>query len=420
MTIDGQDSTVEPPFVFGEKIQITPQAPAALAPSAPSIETSGDQITRALVNQGDTVRASWRFSLDAIRANIGYMSPEAKELMVWAFTWCIDVQHPLHFESFCERVDYKPNTVYKMFSGKYKHPTTSQLMDAPEDFVKNLRSFRRLEVLRAKQGQQKFVFMPTTNRIYWAIDQARKSRRPVMIYGGSQIGKTESFKQNCIDFNHGKTVLIEIEAVNGLRGLLQAIATKLGVSPNANTPDLIERICKALTPDMVLILDEVHLLANVYRKGSFFACMEQIRRIWDRVKFGLVLSYTDLGFEKAEKERKRELVQIFRRGVLQVNLGPAPTVEDVKALCTGYGFDWDLRREYIEVDKGVGDKPIAALRQLANENGITAIIERIRIANEIAADAGRLDVGWDDFLTAHFSVKKQSTVPATGWEKEAA
>ncbi|HEY0966956.1 MAG TPA: AAA family ATPase [Opitutaceae bacterium] len=403
----------------------TPISTAA-GPQASDVETPEVTTGRALVNQGDTVRASWRFSLDAVRSNIAYMSPDAKELLVWAFTWNIDKAHPLHFDSFCDSIGYAPNTVYKVYSGKYKHPTTDEnhpmfgkLMDCPAKLVKAIRDFRRLAIQRAKMGQQHFVHTPTAKRIYWAIEQARKSRRPVMVYGGSHIGKTETFKQNCVDFNHGKTVLIEIEAVNGLRGLLQAIAIKLGISPNANTPDLIERICKALTPDMVLILDEVHLLANVYRAGSFFACMEQIRRIWDRVKFGLVMSYTDLGFAKAEKERKRELVQIFKRGILQVNLGAAPTVADVQAIIESSGLEWSERHEEFTIS-GIKEKPFAALKQIAEENGIAAIIERIRFANELAADAQRDQCNWQDFLTAHFSIKQQAIAPATGWDKEAA
>lgn len=396
------------------------QSPITSEPDAqvPVVETA-QQTSRVLVNQGNTIRASWRFSMDNVRAHIAHMSPEAKELLVWAFQWCINSAHPVHFDEFCDRVGYAPNTVYKLYSGKYKHPESGLLMDAPEKLVTNIRSFRRLEISRAKLGTERFVHTPTAKRIYWAIEQARKSGRPVMIYGGSQLGKTESYKQNTIDFNHGKTVLIELEAVNGLKGLLQAIAEKLGISPNANTPDLIARIKKALTKDMVLILDEVHLLANVYRKGSFFACMEQIRRIWDHCRCGLVLSYTDLGFEKSEKERKRELLQVFRRSVLKVNLGPTPTAADVQAMVESYGLPWADAREFITLAKNIGDSPWEALRQLAAEEGFTAIIERIRMAHELAADQDREEITWQDFLTAHFAIKGQAIKPTTGWDKAA-
>ena len=40
-------------------------------------DESGRAVQAALRNAGDTVRASWPFSLDNIRSNIAYMSPEA-------------------------------------------------------------------------------------------------------------------------------------------------------------------------------------------------------------------------------------------------------------------------------------------------------------------------------------------------------
>lgn len=405
----------------------TPTSADATAPGNPQTtvavhteDTAAQQAARASVNVGNTVRASWRFSLDNVRANIRHMSPEARDLLVWAFLWCTDNAHPTHFENFCNRIQYAENTIYKIYSGKYKHPEDGSLMDAPAKLVKNLRDFRRLEISRSKLGAKQFYHTATAKRVYWAIDQARKSGRPVMIYGSSQIGKTEAFRQNTLDFNHGKTILVEIEAVNGLRGLLQAIAVKLGISPKANTPDLIERIKNAITSDMVLILDEVHLLANVYRKGSFFACMEQIRRLWDAKKFGLVLSYTELGYDRAEKERKRELMQIFRRGVLKVNLGSMPSVEDVQIVTEGLGLAWDERHERFEVAPNVSDTPWEALKQLAREEGLTSIIERGRMAHELAADDGRDAITWHDYLRAHFAIQKLPQAPATGWEKEAA
>lgn len=400
---------------------VTATSPETATPAdkqAQAVETAAKAAV-VQVNQGNTVRASWRFSMDNVRTHIAHMSPEAKELLVWAFQWCINPAHPVLFEEFCDRVQYAPNTIYKIYSGKYKHPESGLLLDAPDKLIKAIRSFRRLEIERAKLGTERFVHTPTAQRIYWAIDQARKSGRPVMIYGGSQLGKTEAFKQNTIDFNHGKTVLIEIEAVNGLKGLLQAIAEKLGISPNANTPDLIARIKKALTKDMVLILDEVHLLANVYRKGSFFACMEELRRIWDHCRCGLVFSYTDLGYEKAEKERKRELLQVFRRGVLRVNLGPMPTTEDVKAMVESYGLPWAEVHEEQRITARIVDTPFDALRQLAETEGFTAIIERIRMAHEVAANDSRESITWHDWLKAHFSILQQAKAPRTGWEKAA-
>jgi len=376
-------------------------------------DTRHDQAQRALTNQGDTVRASWRFSLDAIRGNIAYMSVEAKDLLVWAFNWCIDPAHPLRFADYCDRIGYSENTVYKIYSGKYRHPETNKLMDAPEKLVKALRDFRRLELQRAKMGRKQFVLTPTAKKFFWACDQARKSNSPVIVYGSSQIGKTEAARQYCIEGTHA--VLVELDAVGGLRGALRAIAAKVGVNPELCAEKLAERIKKALNPDMVLIIDEVHLLANVYRKRSFFQCIEQLRRIQDFTKCGMVLTFTLLKYGEVENERKRELEQAFNRSPHRVNLGASPSAADMRAICEAHGLPWDERNEQVTVAKDLVDTPCAVLQQLAGQ-GLKMIIERIRLGNELAADDNREQVSWQDFLRSHYAIEKNAQMPDSGWQ----
>jgi DNA transposition AAA+ family ATPase len=396
-------------------------ATAALPPATP--QTDDDLAGRALTNVGDNIRASWPFSLDSIRSNIAYMSPEAKELLVWAFTWCIDSAHPLRFDEFADRTGYSKNKFYKIYSGKDKHPTDDKehaqfgkLMEPSTALLDAVRKFRRIELERAKLGRALFVMTPTAKKIFHACDLARESQTPVILYGASQIGKTEALKQYCIENNHGRTVLVELEAVSGLMGVLKAIAEKLGISPNANTPDLIARIKKALTPDMVLILDEVHLLANTYRKGSFFACMEELRRIFDFARCGLVMTFTLLGYTMAETHRKRELEQIFRRGVHKMNLGDRPSTQDIAALADGWVLEMPTRGDTITIGSGpkaLTEQPYEMLKQLAQENGLKAIIERFRYGSKLA---GEEDLTWEHVVKAHFMILKNATPPAHGWQ----
>jgi DNA transposition AAA+ family ATPase len=391
--------------------------PHAADTQAPAVDTPSDQAARALVNQGDTVRASWPFSLDNLRVNLSHCSPEGRELLLWAFQWCIDPEHPLRLDELGQRVGYNQNTLYKVYSGKYLHPNSKQRLDVPANLVKELRSFRRNELSRAKLGRKKFVMTPTAKKIFTACDLARESQSPVFIEGASHIGKTEAFKQYCIENNHGKSRLIELEAVSGLGGLIRGVALVLGISPNGNNQDLTERIKRAITPDMVLIFDEIHLLANTYRKEAFFACMEWIRRLYDFKQFGLVMSFTPLGFAKAERERKRELEQIFRRGVHRYNLGDRPTVKDVTAVLESWDLDFPKRNEEVEVAIGSShftDTPHKILEQLSGEQGLKAIVERLRYAAKFAADT-EAKLEWEHFVRAHLIIAKNAATPEHGW-----
>lgn len=295
------------------------------------------------------------------------------------------------------------------------------MMDASPKLIAALKAFRKIEIQREKLGRASFVLTPTAKKVFYACDLARESQTPVFVFGASQVGKTEACKQYCIENNHGRTVLVELEAVNGLRGLLQAVAEKLGISPNANTPQLIDRIKKAVTSDMVIILDEVHLLANVYRKGSFFACMETVRRIFcDHAKCGLVLTFTGLGYKKAEDEKKRELEQIFRRGVHRINLGDRPTVKDVEAVTRAWGLDMPTAatETVIKLDRGaeIREKPVEMLGLLSRESGLKAIVERLRYGSKIAAGKGA-DLTWDDVVMANALINKNAAAPDHGWGK---
>ena len=72
-----------------------------------------------------------------------------------------------------------------------------------------------------------------------------------------------------------------MKAASGLGGMVRRISGQLGNADKGNVNDLIERIKHAVSPDMLLIFDELHLLMYTYRLGSFFACLEVLREIHD-------------------------------------------------------------------------------------------------------------------------------------------
>jgi DNA transposition AAA+ family ATPase len=265
-----------------------------------------------------------------------------------------------------------------------------------------------LERERFAGGRNEFVNTPTMKRIGTFCDLIRESQSPGFITGPSHCGKTTGLERYAQDNNHGRTVYIRMKAASGLGGMVRRIAEKVGVSSNANTADLIDRIKRACTPDMVLIMDEVHLLANTYRKASFFACIEVIREIHDEVGCGMVLCGTTLLLDKLQEGSHKEMEQILRRGVHRMNLPPVVAKYDIAPILEHWGLEFPKASLEIEI-QGITEKPFEILRQLAAKQGLKAICERLRYARKLAARAGKR-VTWGHFVEAHLTIAKQADV----------
>ena len=268
------------------------------------------------------------------------------------------------------------------------------------------REFLSLEAKRFTLGKTEFVLIPTARKIITALDLARESQSIVFIYGPSHIGKTWAAELHYTPANnHGKTIYCRMKAASGLGGMVRAMANAAGISDKSNTADLIQRLKNATSPNTLWILDEVHLLANTYRKGSFFACMEVIREIYDETECGMALIFTLLDDVKAASQR--ELQQLWRRGVHKVPLPLMPTKGDIGAILEHSGLEFPSKALTVTV-AGVVEQPYEILRQQARANGLKAITERIRYARKLSDKAHARNVTWHHFVEAHLIIEKQA------------
>ncbi len=353
---------------------------------------------------GNNVRASWPFSLHTVRANMTHCSPDRREAMISAFLWCIDEAHPVDKAEFASRIGYGENTVYKVFTGKYRNPDGTQI-DVPEKMAAAAANFVELERERLTGGGKGgFIMTPTARKIWTACDLARESQTPVMLFGRSHTGKTEALRHYASENNHGRTVYVRMKAACGLGGMVKRIGSRCGVSDKANTAALIDRIKNALTPDMVLILDEMHLLQYTYRVQSFFGCIEVIREIYDEVHCGMVICGTELLLEKINQGARGEMEQILRRGVHRLSV--SITRGDISAIAQNAGLEMPKAADVVTV-QGINEKPYALLQQLAKDHGLLAISERLRYGAKIAAR--RKDpISWASFVEAHLTIESLS------------
>ena len=365
-----------------------------------------ETITEDTESTGGTAasRGGWNYSADQIVTSTQHFQPEEREAMLSLFRWCIDPRHPIDFGDAANRLQCSTQLLYQLLTGKYRNPDKSP-KGPSADLIKRIRELLALEAKRFAGGKTEFVLIPTAKRIITALDLARESQTIVFIYGPSQIGKTWTAEQHYTPANnHGKTIYCRMKAASGLRGMVQAMANSAGISDKSNTADLIKRIKNATSPNTLWILDEVHLLANTYRKGSFFSCMEVIREIFDETECGIALLFTILDDVKAASQK--ELQQLWRRGAHKVPLPIMPTKGDLAAILEHNGLQFPEKDLKITVG-GIVEQPYEILRQQAKLNGLKAITERIRYARKLAnKKAG--PVSWMHFVDAHLRIQKQA------------
>ena len=373
-------------------------------------------IEAAKIQQGATARASWRVSSDKLHVFLRHCAPEKRELLHWAFLWCID--RNIYLDDFANQVGYDRKTIDKIITGAYRDPRTGKLYDIPDKLADAIRRFRKDQMAAAQLGDIDFVVTPTVQRIWTGVDLARESHTPVFIYGDSHIGKTWALEHYAVANNHGSTPMVRIPSSSGLGGMVRAIAKEVGISPNGSVTDLIERVKNGLAKNQVLILDEVHQLIYTYRKESFFACLEVLRSIYDHAKCGMVICTTNVFRARIEQERKAALEQLFRRGVHRVQLGDIVLAKDARLILEHHGLDWPAKGEEFEFPLPGGrkltEKPWEILRQLSKEEGLKALTERIRYARKFAAKE-KVKLNMRHFAQAHLTIAANAAAPASDW-----
>lgn len=362
-------------------------------------------------NTGDNVRASWKWSLHDVRTNMSHCTAERRKALIDCFLWSIDPKHPTTLAEFAEAVGYDRTVLTRLFQGKYTD-AAGKRFDIPEKMAAAARGWLSKQKKKFK-GREEFVLTPTAKKIWLLIDVCRQSRTVGFLTGRSHVGKTWALENYSVNNNHGSSPYIRMKAASGLGGMVKRIAAALGISDKGNTAQLIDYIKRALTPDMVLIFDEVHLLMYTYRIGSFFACLEVLREIHDETGCPMVLCATELLLEKMKGGQHTEMEQLLRRGIHKLPLPDMPTRADLEAILGHNGLAFPKRGDTTVV-QGITEKPYELLKQLAKVEGLLSITERIRYARTLAERAGK-EISWHYFVTADLTIRSNAQQEA-GWE----
>lgn len=368
-------------------------------------------------NNGNNVRASWNFSLHDVRVNLAHCNHEAKDVLVSCFLWSIDPKHPVSRAEFAQAIGADPSTVYRLYTGKYINPNTKERLQPPTKVVQAAKMWLARQ-RKAYTPQSDFILTPTAERVFRACRLAQESKSVAFLWGRSHIGKTWALEKFTGDNNHGRTIYVRMKAASGLGGMVRRINERCGNSDKCNTADAVDRIKAALSPEMLVIIDEVHLLQYTYRLSSFFACMEVIREIHDEVGCGMVLCGTQLLLEKMKAGSHGEMEQLMRRGVHKVQLPDLPTRGDLTAIFDHHGIPFPAKKDSLSLHvdgQHITEQPYDLLRQLAKVEGLKAICERLRYAERIASRS-RVPTAMAHFVEADVRIKANRHADLNDWE----
>lgn len=139
------------------------------------------------------------------------------------------------------------------------------------NFLQIVERLRRDSVLSAQAGKVPFVMTPTAELIFDYIDTRRAPDRVCkfgLIIGPTGSQKTATFKQYCVQNNHGACVWVEAPVRGRLSQFITDLAAKYGVSIWFSIARKELKIRESVNSTKCIIIDNVQRLYNEDGRGS--------------------------------------------------------------------------------------------------------------------------------------------------------
>jgi DNA transposition AAA+ family ATPase len=298
-------------------------------------------------------------------------------------------------------------TYSKVMRGEYKNGQ-GLLLPPPAKMLSRIRILAQQErdiTARLNVGR---VMTPTVSDIHNICRLAWDTRQIGMVFGNSHIGKTEGLKWFRDENNHGATIFVDLQGCCGVQDVYRAFARALKLSDSAPINKLMPRIYASIDRTNLVICDELHAITHAYQKRGAVVMLNAIKAIKDRADCGMVVCGTNVARDEFETGVDKNLLkQLWRRGVLKLQLPDALPVGDVRAWAQAYKLYFPAAPEKAANDvwkKFHLDHPNFAggkvCDSIAHDFGILHLKTTLITASSIAKNAKRA-VTWDDVSTTH-------------------
>lgn len=356
---------------------------------------------------------------DAAEAGIRKNKAEYQDDLRWWYRYA-HVEKNMSQSQAATLLGVDGGTYSKVFRGTYVAPQGGML-PPPAKLLSRIRVLRaqEREIIDAKSKGR--VMTPTVEEIHWVCRKAWNDGQIAFIFGESHVGKTEAVKWFKDDNNHGATIYVDLQGCYGVQDVYRAFARALKISPDTPIAKLVPRIMATIDRTNLVICDEFHYLTYGYQKGGSARMVNAIKAIKDRTGCAMVLVATNVAreeFVEGSGHEAKLLKQLWRRGVIKLQLPDALRVGDVRAFATAYGLEFPAAPEREEDDiwkKFTLANPAFVGRELseriAHDYGVKHLVSVIEDGNRLAKKRGR-ELQWKDLLDAQkvYDSKSQKKV----------
>jgi DNA transposition AAA+ family ATPase len=296
-------------------------------------------------------------------------------------------------------------TYSKVFRGEYRN-AEGLMLPPPAKMLSRLRVVRQQERENAEGRNKGRVMTPTVAEIHAVCKKVWSDGTIGFVFGESHIGKTEALTWFRDENNHGATIYVDLQGVAGVQDVYRAFARALKISPDvAPISKLMPRIFATIDRTNLVIIDEFHHITYAYQKGSSNKMVNAVKSIKDRTGCAMVLCSTNVGrteFTEGEGKEAKLLKQLWRRGVIKLQLPDALPVDDVRAFAKAYRLPFPDAPEKAEQDTWAKLKEnhadfagLQVCENIAYNYGVLHLVSVIKDGN-IRARKKQRDLTWED------------------------
>ncbi len=318
--------------------------------------------------------------------------------------WRYSIEKKMSLSEAATELGVDASVISRVFRGAYKGSNGLVLMP-PTKMLARIRVLRKQLYAQAKEAGRSRVMTPTVAEIHMVCRMAWKLHQMAFIFGLPHVGKTEALKWFRDENNHGRTLYVNLQGVTGVQDIYREFARALGLSAETAAHNLPARVHAAIDRDNLVLVDEFHAITHSYQKKSAIRMIEAVRSIKDRSGCAMVVCATDVGRAEIETGHDSKLLaQLWRRGVIKLQLPPALRVGDVRAIALAKGLSFQPPPKKAEDDLWQwlmkSGFPAAALcDRIAWKFGIEHLFTVLGHGEQLAKGAGR-SLTWDDVAEA--------------------